>query len=145
MGKKSIFLVYGVAILLLIAIIIGIVFILKTGGLVVFTDKREYNNGQTLIAHVQNTSTKDICFSFCYPYYLEKKSKIWQTDKYGDCPALDVNENCMKSGQTKAFEFTLSGLEPGMHRLEIPVCVGCQQGNIFEASGTFHSNDFIVN
>ena len=108
------------------------------------TNKKDYGNGESLIVTIKNTLKESICFSCCYPYYLEKNNGQWTSYHYGECEKEDVNEICVEQGQIKSFEIDLVFLEEGIHRLALPACSGCIIGEEFKEIKRFYSNEFSV-
>ena len=96
---------------------------LQTTNVLVFTDRAEYEKRKNLIVAIQNNFQENICFSSCYPYFLEKKKGYWEWDgyRYGVCDKEDINTSCIESNQVKAFEIELSWARTGLNRLVIPV------------------------
>ncbi len=142
---KREFLIIGTGIAVL-AIIILIAFLLPSEGQVsVITDKSEYEASKVLKVKIENDSRKSICFSSCYPYYLEKKKEgKWKDYSYADCLTDNLVEKCISPGEVKAFELTLPLIDAVSHRLAIPACVGCSINEMFEEDERFYSNEFII-
>ncbi|MBZ9571895.1 hypothetical protein KJA15_00950 [Patescibacteria group bacterium] len=115
-----------------------------SGNVLVTTDKTEYEKGEVLKVKIQNNFRKNVCFSSCYPYLLERKNEKWESYKYAECYDLDSNGKCISPGQIKAFELTLPQVPGGLHRLAIPVCIGCKGEDTFKESKRFYSNEFII-
>jgi len=124
------------------------------GEVKITTDKTEYSPEETLKVSINNTLRKNICFSSCYPYYLEKKngstsspqSGEWKSYPYGKCDRADIIEKCINSGKTKTFEIDLSSvkIKEGLHRIAIPICQGCKIGKDFKETKIFYSNEFTI-
>ena len=110
----------------------------------IVTDKTEYEKGKTLRVKIKNNLWEHICFSSCYPYYLEKKNEKWESYQYVDCYDFDSNGKCISPGQTKAFELTLPGVPDGLHRLALPVCIDCKSEDSFREDKRFYSNEFTI-
>lgn len=108
------------------------------------TDKTEYNSDGVLKVAVRNNSRRNICFSSCYPYYLEKKNSNFEPYSYNICQAPNLNQVCVGPNQTKFFETALPPVEAGLHRLAIPACVGCKVEESFKEDGKFYSNEFAI-
>ncbi len=119
---------------------------LQTTNVLVFTDRAEYEKGKNLIVAIQNNFQENICFSSCYPYFLEKKKSYWEWDgyRYRVCDKEDINTACIESGQVKAFEIELSWARTGLNRLVMPVCLDCKVEEQFKESKRFYSNEFII-
>lgn len=112
--------------------------------LLIATDKTEYQQGEVLKVTIKNNLIKNICFSSCYPYLLEKKNAKWEFYSYVNCPKKDLNKDCIQPTQTKVFMLTLSLVEKGLHRMALPVCLGCQEDTDFIGSQRFYSNEFTI-
>jgi len=110
----------------------------------VSTDKTEYNSDGVLKIAVRNNSRKNICFSSCYPYFLEKKNSNFEPYSYSVCQAPNLNQDCVEPNQSKFFETALPPVEAGLHRLAIPACVGCKIKNNFREDKKFYSNEFVI-
>ena len=108
------------------------------------TDKTEYNSGSALKVTIQNNSKKDVCFSSCYPYYLERKNSNFESYSYSVCQLPDSNQVCVEPRHSKFFETTLPPLETGIHRMAIPACVGCKIQESFKEDKKFYSNEFMI-
>jgi hypothetical protein len=138
-------------IIIILVIIIAISFLwffwerFKTPGIVSFTtDKVEYEKGEVLKLKVKNDSLKKICFSTCYPYYLERKNSNWESYKYEECRSFNGNGHCLEAGKEKSFELTLPSVPAGIHRLAIPVCSDCENETAFVEEKRFYSNEFTI-
>jgi hypothetical protein len=118
----------------------------------ILTDKTEYQQGESLKVNIKNNLIKNICFSSCYPYYLEREksepsspTRIWEIYLYSECDQEDLNEKCIEPGKTKVFEINLlEYIEVGFHRIALPVCAGCKVGEKFKESKRFYSNKFLI-
>ena len=146
MEKKN-FLVIGAGLIALAAIILVAVLTLPKvpEEVNVITEKTEYKIGDIIKVKIENNLKKNICFSSCYPYYLEKKGEEWKSYNYIDCPNSDLVKDCIDSRQVKAFELTVSSLEEGLHRITISACIGCNLEEVFREDQKFYSNEFIIN
>lgn len=139
-----------IILVLLVLILSGLViwqlqkYLVKIGGVPILTDKIEYAKGEILRVSVQNNLNKTICFSSCYSYLLEKKLGVWESYQYAACQKADTNQNCINPGDKKAFEFNLSSVAEGLHRIAIPVCFNCKEGEEFKENKRFYSNEFKV-
>jgi len=110
-------------------------------------EKTEYQAGDSLRLKIKNNFGKQLCFSTCYPYYLERKVKIWELYPYVECNKDNIHNGCIQDGKEKAFELTLpkkGEIEAGLHRLAIPVCITCSPDQIFYEDLIFHSNEFLI-
>jgi hypothetical protein len=93
---------------------------------------------------IKNNFGRQICFSSCYPYFLEKKNEKWESYKYAECQKFDGNGHCITAGDLKAFELTLPEGIKGIHRLAVPVCIGCKSQDPFKETTRFYSNEFTI-
>ena len=109
------------------------------------TYKTEYLKGENPKVKITNNLRERICFSSCYPYYLESNNGGFKAYKYGSCPKDNVVETCIKSGQIKAFELILDKVETkkGIYRIAVPACIGCALQENFREDMFFYSNEFI--
>jgi len=110
----------------------------------ILTDKDQYSPGDTLKVKIENNSENKICFSSCYPYYIQKKNGNWENYRYIDCPNDDIVDNCVEPANVKAFELVLPHIASGPHRLAIGACTTCQLKELFEKEENFFSNRFFV-
>lgn len=117
---------------------------LQKGKILITTDGTEYEAGRILRVQIKNNSWENICFSSCYPYYLEKKNTKWESYKYVECHDFNGNGNCIDAQKEKFFELTLPKISKGLHRLAVPVCGGCQSEDFFKEDKRFYSNEFTV-
>ena len=109
------------------------------------TDKTEYWAGATAEVTINNDTGKPVCFSSCYPYFLEiQVGDKWQKYSYGACDEGQIAVSCMKAGELKKFQLTLAEAVSGVHRLNIQICSGCAAGQKFKADSTVISNTFTV-
>lgn len=138
-------------ILILIILILIVGFLAWRGyqlkkGLIITTYQKEYSQGENPKIKIKNNSEKNICFSSCYPYYLEKNNGALESYRYGKCPFADIAEICIKPGEIKAFELLLDKMvvEKGRHRIAIPACLGCTLQENFRKDKFFYSNEFII-
>ena len=147
-------------VIILLILVIAII-ILAIGGLVwqgekvkqervttVLSYKTEYTKGENPKVKITNNSNEKVCFSSCYPYYLEKdNSGSFVSYQYGDCGSGDIATTCLEAGGVKAFELQLDKMpiEEGPHRIAIPACVGCALQQEFRKDKWLYSNEFIIN
>jgi hypothetical protein len=110
----------------------------------IFTNRTDYRDGEKLKVTIKNTLNENICFSSCYPYYMEKKNDNWESYDYGICDKENINEVCIEPDEVKAFEIDLVLVEKGPHRLALPACLGCNVGDYFREIKRFYSNEFII-
>jgi len=111
------------------------------------TNKREYPVGSELVVSIQNNLGRGICFSECYPYFLQKNggdTGNWQNYEYGKCQDFDAAIDCVQDRGFKEFRLPLEDVDPGLNRLMIPVCLGCQTGDKFNRDTAIYSNTFQV-
>jgi len=110
----------------------------------ILTDKTEYQKKESLKFKINNNSENQVCLSSVYLYRLEKKDGEWESYSYPKTNKKDIIEVCVILNGKKAFEINLPGLISGIHRIAIPACVGCREGEIFKENKTFYSNPFEV-
>ena len=110
-----------------------------------YTDMNEYSRKGILQVNIENNLSQTICFSSCYPYYLqEKKNGVWKNLSYGECSYPDLSTFCIGPNSRKGFGIDLFSypLEASLSRLALPMCMGCKDGDIFFKDGIFYSNQF---
>lgn len=118
----------------------------RSSGLEITTEMEGYDKEDLLKVKIVNKTDKDICFSSCYPYYLEReKEEGWKSYSYSNCSDENLAVACIVSKDVKAFELVLPPTIEGSHRLAIPICYDCDEGDNFEAQKKFYSNEFIIN
>ena len=140
MNKKII-----IVILLVLFLVLAFSFLRKTPGEVtIITDQTEYKSGEAPTMTIKNNLSSSICFSSCYPYYLERNNGQWKSYPYAECGEPDLVEKCIEPDQAKGFELIVSLTETGLHRIAVPSCVNCQIGEKFEENERFYSNEFTI-
>jgi hypothetical protein len=143
--KLKIFLIFLFVIFIAVAIWQALRFFPLRGDVLISTDKGEYKKEESIIVEIENKTNKQICFSSCYPYYLEKKDGNWKSYLYDNCPKVDLTINCIKVKDKKFFQIEdLSYTQEGIHRLAIPLCVGCNLVENFKESKRVYSNEFLI-
>ena len=116
----------------------------RTAGVQILTDRGDYTNGGASKIKISNLLSKNICFSSCYPYFLEKKNWTWSAYNYQDCPDPDLAKPCIRPGESKTFETTLPEVKEGIHRFVIPVCEGCEEDEEFRETTRLYSSQFEI-
>jgi len=109
------------------------------------TEHAAYTPGDHLRVKIHNNSGQSVCFSSCYPYYLEHQNGAWEGYEYQVCEASDYAEWCLESNNTKAFKLTLPPVRGGVHRLAVPICKNCSTDAAFQPEEWHYSNEFTVN
>lgn len=145
--KEKVLITVIVLSVLILTVVIGnnLGFFYSYGEVKVITDKNDYQSEDLLKVQIQNNSSDDFCFSFCYPYYIERASeKGWESYSYRECSSNDLIDKCLDSRKEKAFQFALPSLEEGLYRLAIPVCVSCNLLDSFKQEKWFYSNEFSI-
>lgn len=138
--RKGILIGLGLFILLLLLVFL----VSKKQKLVITTDRKEYEIGDNLRIKIENYFLKRLCFSSCYPYYLELKEKEWNPYYYQECSHPNIAEVCIEPGKIKAFEISLLDMKKGLHRLFLPACLNCFEGDDFRKDKVFYSNEFEI-
>jgi len=136
--------VIGVLVIIVLIAFLGIWSAFYTQRVKVFTEKTEYKEGDALKIQVENYLRQRICFSSCYPYYIERENKGWQPVTFDFCPEPSIVEKCIEPKNVKAFQFAVPSLENGQYRIAIPVCVDCSIQEGFKEDRWFYSNNFII-
>jgi len=132
---------------LLVSALIIVGFVLETflTKVNVATDKKEYSKTEALKVKIKNNLSQNICFSSCYPYYLEnKENQEWKSYPYRNCESQDLIEKCIEPKKQKAFEIDFPLAEAGFHRIALPVCADCQLDQEFQETQRFYSNEFEI-
>lgn len=141
-SRNTLFIILG-------AVLIGgfLIYYVTSDRISIITDKKDYEQNGILRINIENESDETICFSSCYPYYLQKKDAEWKNYEYGKCPNEDVAQYCVSQKDLKGFAIYLFSyeIENAVHRLAIPACIGCAQGEAFREDTILYSNDFEVN
>ena len=118
----------------------------KEKALSISTSQNEYQAGENPKIEIKNNLKETVCFSSCYPYYLEGNNGALKPYGYGNCSDPDVAETCIGSGELKTFEIILDRMrvEKGKHRIAIPACIGCTLQENFRKDKSFYSNEFVI-
>lgn len=138
-------------ILLVLIVIAGIFYFYKFSyqkeSVSILTQKKDYAMNDELKLKIENGMDNKICFSSCYPYYIQEKQNGWNAYSYPECGQENVVSNCVDPKTAKAFGITLNDFSLGGdgHRLAIPACIGCVIGEKFRVDKIFYSNEFEVN
>lgn len=137
--------------LIVAAILSGLLwFLSRPKNVEAVTDRNEYKTGANLEIAINNNFGKTVCFSSCYPYYLQllppgEADKLnWQNYEYAKCQKRDIITTCMPDKGAKTFEINLDSVDAGTNRIMIPVCVGCSAGEEFKQGDIIYSNNFKV-
>jgi len=82
---------------------------------------------------------------------LEQKANIkipnfenWKRYEYVECQKFNGNGYFINRKKEKAFETILPEVSEGIHRMVIPICIGCKDNDIFKEDKLFYSNEFEV-
>jgi len=120
-------------------------FFRPSGSVSISTDKNDYKKGENIIVEIENKTNRNVCFSSCYPYYLEKKDGDWESYSYDNCSRIDLTGNCVKPKEKKFFQIEdFSYAKEGFHRLSVPACLGCNLVENFREDKKFYSNEFFI-
>ncbi len=147
MERKSLFTIFLILVILVVVLIVlteAIDLNSKASVAEVITEKKEYEPGDSLRVKIRNVSDQEICFSDCYPYYIEAEKEGWKSYDYQPCSKDNSVDSCVAPGEIKAFQLSLPKLEGGLHRLAIPACMNCQNKEFFEDEYWFYSNQFEI-
>jgi hypothetical protein len=111
----------------------------------IITKEPVYESKSTLSLAIKNVMPNNICFSSCYPYYLEVKTDKWKTyEYYESCPNPDLIESCIEPDYARFFSIDLPDLSPGLHRIRVPVTIAGRAGEEFQMDQIYYSNEFII-
>lgn len=106
-------------------------------------EKDSYSMEENGRVKITNKTEGKICFSSCFPYYLEvKKGEEFESYSYLNCDTPDVVEKCLDPLGSETFEFSFALLEEGIHRLAIPLCLDCNEGEDFKEEQRLYTNEF---
>jgi len=87
---------------------------------------------------------KPFVFQLVIRIFAKKTDDSWTKYNYGECQNTDTSAFCISSHGFKKFQLPLENVETGTHRLMIPVCTTCQEGQLFHEDQVIYSNEFIV-
>ncbi len=111
----------------------------------IITERPSYTSNAELSLAVKDILPNRICFSSCYPYFFERQDKEWVAYDYNNkCDHPDMIESCLEPDYAKFFSILLPSLDPGVHRILIPVAINREVGDFFHKDELYYSNDFIV-
>lgn len=137
-------------ILILGLIILAVGFFLRSvsmeSKIEVLIQEEKYSPGEDLKIQITNNQEENICFSSCYPYYLERKieKEEWERRSYGNCEEEDIAIKCISFKNLRAFELMLKNPERGVYRVSVPICINCREGEIFQEDKEIFSPFFEV-
>ncbi|MDD2731715.1 MAG: hypothetical protein PHI53_00775 [Candidatus Pacebacteria bacterium] len=134
--------------ILIAAIIVVLLWLMKMfseTGLKIITDKNEYASEEVLKLRIENDSNKKLCFSSCYPYYMEiKENNDWKRYSYNECSFEDKADKCIDVNGLKGFQLNVPKVSSGTHRLAVSVCISCNENDDFKEESFYYSNEFII-
>lgn len=112
----------------------------------IFTEKKRYSADEELRVEIKNDTEEKICFSSCYPYFMQADGGTWGNYPYAECEKENMAETCIDPGDLKAFAISLNRMfvRPTLHRLAIPACIGCALGDEFRVDKILYSNEFKI-
>ncbi|MDD4831141.1 MAG: hypothetical protein PHI77_03770 [Candidatus Pacebacteria bacterium] len=147
LGKKEV--IYLVAGLLILLLGLAGWFYGWKKQLSVSTQKIEYAKSEKLLRlNIKNYTLATVCFSSCYPYYIQKKDGQWKDYPLAQCEENNIATDCVDFFETIGRGIDLDQwrdfLESDSHRLALPACIGCNAGDPFRADKTFYSNEFKI-
>ena len=110
------------------------------------TEKQDYSLEDELKVKIENRENGTMCFSTCSPYMIQTKKDDWIDYSSFECDKESVAEKCIDPNQLKVFGIKLNemSLESAIHRLVIPVCIGCTIGEQFRVDKIIYSNEFKI-
>lgn len=112
--------------------------------------KPEYTLQDSIIMlNIQSYAPEKICFSSCYPYYIQKKDGSWEDYPSAKCLRENLAASCVDAfgliGRGIELKQWQSFLKSDLlHRLALPACIGCKEGEPFRVDKTFYSNEFKI-
>ncbi len=108
-------------------------------------DKGSYEMGENIKIKLTNESTEMVCFSSCYPFYVESSGdRGWERYQYKSCEHEDQADFCLNGGEMKAFELIKPVDLIGKHRLTLPACISCNSQSLFRPNIWIYSGAFMV-
>lgn len=112
----------------------------------IFTEKKTYSMDEELKVEIENKTGEKICFSSCYPFFMQSDGGTWSNYPYSDCEHKNVAETCIDPNGLKAFGISLGDMfvKPTLNRLAIPACIGCALGEDFRVDKILYTNEFEV-
>lgn len=115
----------------------------------VITQKTEYTFKDGMIAlNIKSYVPESVCFSSCYPYYIQRKDGSWEDYPSAECSKRNVVSECVSAfgliGRGIELDKWQSFLKSDIHRLALPACIGCKVGEPFRTDKTFYSNEFQI-
>lgn len=135
---------------LVLILVAGAGFLLgrKSGQSVISVDlaQQNYEKGEQVELTIRNNTSEQICFSSCFPYYLQRrKNDKWVTYDYPSCSDEDLSTSCISPSQVKKFRLTLEKyVRANSHRFAIPIFKGGEKGEKFEETERIYSEPFEV-
>jgi len=114
----------------------------------VSTDKKVYQQGDSVEVIIENGRSVPICFESCNPYWLQKlENARWEDFSFKSCEDNAI-ENCIDPGDTFAFEegglISSYDMAVGTYRYAVKYCPGCKIGGKTSGQETVYSNEFEV-
>jgi hypothetical protein len=133
-----------ILIALFVVLFLSYLYLRSTSEVVLMTDKFEYVEGENPKIKISNNTEETVCFSSCYPFYLERKDEEWARYKYDICDKEDRASYCIEAKGNKTFEVLTPYAEPGIHRIQVSACLSCEIGQNFVIGENYYSNDFKI-
>jgi hypothetical protein len=133
-----------VLIALFVVLFLGYLYLRSTPEIALVTDKFEYIEGEYPKIKISNNTEETVCFSSCYPFYLERKDGEWVRYEYDKCREEEKANYCIEAGGSKTFEILTPYAEPGIHRVHVSACLSCEEGQRFMIGENYYSNDFKI-
>jgi len=144
MNKKYI-IAATIFIVLTLAVLTFILITSREEEVVIRLDREEYSRGEKARVSVRNWFwNSEICFSSCYPYFLQRENGSWREYGYEDCNFEDKIVKCVKPFQKKIFQTTIPCTSDGTYRISVPICKDCNLGTVFNEETRFYSDKFKI-
>ena len=142
--KEDLIIITAGVVLLIIIFLVSYIFPKEKEGVAIILDNSNYSVGDKMKLKIENNSDSSICFSSCYPYYIEKMDGEWKKYNYQECQKENLVYSCIASNNKKAFEIDVPKINKGEHRIALPACMNCVLNDLFIENNIFYSDIFKI-
>jgi len=141
--KKAAIILFSIAVILVGAALFAFWF--RNREVTIRLDAANYGKGEEMLITIKNNFwSSEICFSSCYPYFIQRKNGDWGEYKYKNCIFEDRIVKCLNPGETKTFRTSVPNLAPGIYRISLPFCRNCSLGTVFQEEERCNSDLFEI-